>query len=57
MLPLVANIIGKSHLWVFQQDIDSIHPMETRKWLTERQVRTLRCPAKSRDLNIIENVW
>ena len=58
LLPFVADTFGAEHPWVFQHDGAAIHTaIATRKWLTERQIRTLPWPAKSPDLNIIENVW
>lgn len=55
LLPFVASTFSQSHPWVFQQDNASTHTaMETCKWLTERQIRTLPWPAKFPHLNIIE---
>jgi transposase len=43
---------------VFQQDNASIHTSrETRRWLEEQDFEIMGWPAKSPDLNPIENLW
>ena len=44
--------------WVWQQDGASIHISKaTTAFLRQRNVTTVDWPAKSPDLNLIENVW
>lgn len=44
--------------WTFVQDNASVHNSEyTRAWLDSNDVHVLPWPARSPDLNIIENVW
>lgn len=57
LLHFVAYKFGKIHPWVFQKDNAPIYTaIETRKWITERKLRTLPWLAKFPDLNIIKNV-
>lgn len=43
--------------WIFQQDITSSHKTSnTTKWVENKKVDLLDCPAKSGDLNRIENI-
>ena len=56
LLPFAAETFGEE--WTFQQDGASCHRSNyTNNWLTSKNVKLLEWPAKSPDLNIIENVW
>lgn len=60
---LQENILGKGyHLagpeFVFQQDNASIHTaLSVKQWFSTKKLRVMEWPAKSPDLNIIENLW
>ena len=57
LLPLAAEMYGEMATWVYQQDGASIHRSTyTSSWLTLKGVRTIDWPAKSPDLNTIENI-
>lgn len=44
--------------WIFQQDNAPIHSSRsTTAWLEQKRVRTMDWPARSPDLNPMENLW
>jgi len=56
LLPLAAETLGEN--WTLVQDNASTHTSEyTKKWLGDHDVNVMEWPAKSPDLNIIENLW
>ena len=58
LLSVAAEVFGEQRTWAFQQDNAPIQTAKlTRQWLAERSIRSLPWPARSPDLNIIENVW
>ena len=58
LLPFASGVFGEGQKWSFQQGNAPIHtPNLTKQWLLERSITTLPWPAKSPDINIIENVW
>ena len=58
LLPFAAEIYEEMENWYYQQDGASMHRSGfTRSWLNEKGVRTIDWPAKSPDVNIIENIW
>lgn len=54
--PLLDNLMDEDY--IFQQDNASIHvSAQTLAWMAEVGIKTMAWPARSPDLNIIENVW
>ena len=55
LLPYGSDWGGEN--WIYQQDGASIHTAQrVKKWFNENDVQVLPGPAKSPDLNIVENV-
>ena len=56
LLPYCQGNMEKS--WIFQQDNAPIHTSKcTKTWMEDNNVAILDWPARSLDLNPIENVW
>lgn len=55
-LPLIEKEMGSN--FILQQDNCSIHVAKSVKnWMCEANITTLEWPARSPDLNLIENIW
>jgi len=56
LLPMVLSIVVKD--WLFLQDNAPIHrSRSTENWLQAQGILTLDFPARSLDLNPVENLW
>lgn len=57
LLPIAAETFGESVPWMFQHYGAAIHTsQEVRFWMASKNISVIQWPAKSSDVNIIENV-
>lgn len=58
MLPSKRKVFGRRKVWLYQQDNAPCHTSKkSMKWIKDNGVPLLDWPARSPDLNIIENAW
>ena len=56
LLPISRSLGGEN--WIFQQDNAAIHvSKKCKEWFSSKNVNLLSHPARSPDLNPIENLW